>query len=66
VLNRALPEGSVALHSADCVVFLQECPRADFVYFDPPWGGTEYQDHARMALTLSDQPVGTGLQAAGW
>ena len=44
----------VHLVHGDCIAFLQNSTTAyDIVFFDPPWGGTEYANHAKMGLQLN-------------
>lgn len=44
----------------DCLEYLKaaDCPRADLVYFDIPWGGPEYYRAPSMKLVLSGLPLG--------
>ena len=35
--------------------------KASVVYFDPPWGGTDYKTKARIELTLGDKPIGIAV-----
>jgi len=37
----------------------QAAHQADFVYFDPPWGGPDYYKQERLVLRLDDISVGT-------
>jgi 16S rRNA G966 N2-methylase RsmD len=45
--------------NADCTKYLageltKEIPRADFVFFDPPWGGADFKKKRSMELALGE------------
>jgi hypothetical protein len=51
----------VEVRCLDCVDYLcagRRAPRADLVYFDPPWGGPDYYKAAALRLALSGAPLG--------
>jgi hypothetical protein len=63
VLQRRLDAaGTLHVHHESCVPFLTrlaaEHAQRDMVYFDPPWGGIEYQSRGLMQLALDGEPLG--------
>jgi 16S rRNA G966 N2-methylase RsmD len=45
---------NIHLVHGDCVAFLHSSPSLyDIVFFDPPWGGTEYASQAKIGLQLN-------------
>ena len=49
----------VAVVQGDSVKFLRDKKTpVDLVYFDPPWGGSDYYKTPKLVLKLSDIPIG--------
>jgi hypothetical protein len=63
ILGRELPStGRVKAYHMSIIDYLNppdgKYPKADFIYFDPPWGGPDYYKKEKLMLKLDDVNIG--------
>jgi len=56
---------AVTAVNMDCMQYFEsDQTAADIIYFDPPWGGSQYKNAAIYVMLLNAQPLGNAVKAA--
>jgi hypothetical protein len=48
---------NVRLYNEDCLKLLSKIDYVQAVYFDPPWGGSDYKNHDNLHLTINNESI---------
>jgi len=48
---------NVKVYNADCIELLKQIEYAQAIYFDPPWGGSEYKSTDNLRLFIGNESI---------